>query len=372
MAILLFLYKIFMPKSLVISSGSGVLTDNVSIETSGGVQKVKDDGVTTLKTKFEVKSVYNSMVFRDPGLTAFTPYSATYYDLQYSSELDAFYAVGKATGLSDRSFSISYDNGVTWSHVQMPTYQSGFFSFATHEWRSITRSPQTGVMVAVANQTFPGYYGSYTAVAYSLNNGTTWTTASGLDSLGQWRSVCWSPELGLFCAVRFAVGGAVTACFATSSNGSSWSGKLAQARSWESICWSPELGLFCAVGSGYVATSSNGNSWTVTAVSGISGVGKIVWSPQLGLFCVKAGSLSFASSNGIDWTSKVTISGSSQIWSSDLMAFVGIGGSGGVIVSSNGLDWNLACPNSGDTRMTQSSKTGAFLSINGNSIRKFL
>lgn len=354
-----------MPKNLVISSGAGVLTDNTSLETKNGIQQIKDGGVSTLKTKFEAKAVYSSMIFRDPGSTVFTPYLAYYRDIQYSPEIDAFYAVGEADNwFADRSFSISYNNGETWTHTQMPYYMAGIFDYRKLNWTSIIRSPQTGVMVATSPDFGMGFN-----IAYSSNNGATWGTSAISASI---QSVCWSPELGLFCASVNAVSSSPVTSFYTSSNGSSWNQRLAIGKSWGSICWSPQLGLFCAVGSGYVATSSNGIAWTVTSVPGMLPT-RVVWSPELGIFCAKGFGKFFVSSDGINWTSKV-ISGAAFLscWSSDLMAFVGFSGSN-IFTSSNGLDWNLVSIIGGGTAaIAQSSKTGAFLSVNGNTIRKFL
>ena len=79
-----------------------------------------------------------------------------------------------------------------------------------------------------------------------------------------WNSVCWSPELGLFCAV------ASLTMAATSPDGITWTQRTLPVRAaWWSICWSPELGLFCTVvynNSTIAATS------TITPVAGTSTV----------------------------------------------------------------------------------------------------
>jgi hypothetical protein len=60
-----------------------------------------------------------------------------------------------------------------------------------------------------------------------------------------WRSVCWSPNLGLFCAVAYTgTGNRVM----TSPDGINWTIRASAAdNNWRSVCWSPNLGLFCAV-----------------------------------------------------------------------------------------------------------------------------
>ena len=79
-----------------------------------------------------------------------------------------------------------------------------------------------------------------------------------------WWGVCWSPELGLFCAVAaIGTGNRVM----TSPDGITWTTRTSAANNgWRSVCWSPELGLFCAVaisGTGNrVMTSVSGNTFT--------------------------------------------------------------------------------------------------------------
>jgi hypothetical protein len=75
-------------------------------------------------------------------------------------------------------------------------------------------------------------------------NGIDWTIrASAANNI--WNSVCWSKELGIFCAVSASgTGNRVM----TSPNGIDWTlGTSAADNDWLSICWSPELHLFCAV-----------------------------------------------------------------------------------------------------------------------------
>ncbi|HMO30873.1 hypothetical protein, partial [Enterovirga sp.] len=61
-----------------------------------------------------------------------------------------------------------------------------------------------------------------------------------------WVSVCWSAELGLFCAVATTgTGNRVM----TSPDGINWTiGTSGADNTWSSGCWSAELGQFCAVG----------------------------------------------------------------------------------------------------------------------------
>ena len=77
-------------------------------------------------------------------------------------------------------------------------------------------------------------------------------------ALGKWRGVCWSPKLGLFCAVGLY--GKV----ATSPDGVTWTERTVSTNNWWSVCWSPEQGVFCAVAQSgnKAATSPDGETWT--------------------------------------------------------------------------------------------------------------
>ena len=98
-----------------------------------------------------------------------------------------------------------------------------------------------------------------------------------------WKSICWSPELGLFCAV--AAGSDIAA---TSPDGKNWTQQtLPVTANWYSVCWSPELGLFCAISwsSDIAATSPDGTNWTQRKLPVSANWRSICWSPELGLFC---------------------------------------------------------------------------------------
>jgi hypothetical protein len=76
----------------------------------------------------------------------------------------------------------------------------------------------------------------------------------------------------------------------TSPDGINWSTQASPAdNTWNSVCWSPELRLFCAVaGSGTgnrVMTSKNGISWTVGFSASDVIYYKVCWAPELRTFC---------------------------------------------------------------------------------------
>jgi len=137
--------------------------------------------------------------------------------------------------------------------------------------------------------------------------GITWTIrTSAADN--SWFSVCWSPELSLFCAVADSgIGNRVM----TSPDGITWTIRTSAAdNNWLSVCWSPELSLFCAVaanGTGNrVMTSPDGITWTIRTSAADNSWLSVCWSPELSLFCAVAYSGTdnrvMTSPDGITWT----------------------------------------------------------------------
>ena len=75
----------------------------------------------------------------------------------------------------------------------------------------------------------------------------------------------------------------------TSPDGITWTTKTTIANTWRSVCWSAELGIFCAVASAgtsgtYVMTSPDGNTWTTRTSAADNQWYNVCWSPELGMF----------------------------------------------------------------------------------------
>lgn len=143
-------------------------------------------------------------------------------------------------------------------------------------WRSICWSPELNLFCAVT-------YGSN--VAATSPDGITWTERI-LPFSQNWCSVCWSPELMLFCAIVYG-----NTIAATSPDGINWTERtLPTSRRWYSVCWSPKLMLFCAIASNSsaVATSHDGITWTERTLPSLQDWRSICWSPELRLFCAVA------------------------------------------------------------------------------------
>jgi len=107
-------------------------------------------------------------------------------------------------------------------------------------WRSITWSPQLGIFVAVP--TSSATYGA----AYS-SDGKTWITAGTNLPVSTGWTVTWSPQLGIFVAVADS---SATYGAAYSSDGKTWitaGTNLPISTGWRSLTWSPQLGIFVAV-----------------------------------------------------------------------------------------------------------------------------
>lgn len=168
------------------------------------------------------------------------------------------------------------------------------------QWQGVCWSPELGLLCAVAGD------GSGNRVATSPD-GINWTLrASAVDNI--WSAVCWSSDLGLFCAVASdGTGNRVM----TSPDGIAWTARASAADNvWSSVCWSSELGLFCAVansGTGNrVMTSPDGITWTARASAADNSWFSVCWSSELGLFCAVAytgaGNRVMTSPDGIAWS----------------------------------------------------------------------
>jgi hypothetical protein len=214
---------------------------------------------------------------------------------------------------------------------------------ADNSWRGICWSAELGLFCAIASS------GTGSRVMTSPD-GATWTArTSAADN--EWYGLCWSPELGLFCAVSITgTGNRVM----TSPDGIAWTARTSAAdNNWHSVCWSAELGLFCAVsitGAGNrVMTSPDGIAWTARTSAADNNWRGICWSAELGLFCAVAssgiGNRVMTSPDGVTWTTRTTAVSNqwwSVCWSAELGLFcaTAITGTGNqVMTSPDGVTW---------------------------------
>ena len=177
---------------------------------------------------------------------------------------------------------------------------------------------------------------------------TTWVSRT--TPADAWHDICWSPELGLFCAVGTASN------VMTSPDGINWTSRTISSGQWTDVCWSPQLSMFCAVGnltSGYcIATSYDGISWGTRTCTDIGDVRGVCWSPEKGLFVITAiaGTKRAATSpDGINWTARTSSNDLNSwmdvCWSAELGLFCAVGYAGTgkrVMISSDGVTWTEA------------------------------
>ena len=114
-----------------------------------------------------------------------------------------------------------------------------------------------------------------------------------------WISICWSPELGLFCGLAYRRAD-IDLYSVTSPDGITWSPHVIMAAAGTPkvfICWSPELHLFCAVGE-HILISTNGSTWeTILTIR----LNSVCWSSEKNEFCAVGGGFLMTSANGRSW-----------------------------------------------------------------------
>ena len=242
-------------------------------------------------------------------------------------------------------------------------------SAADNSWYSVCWSPELCMFCAVS------ITGTGTRVMTS-SDGITWTTrTNSIDN--EWYSVCWSPKLSLFCAVSSTGTGTRVM---TSPDGITWTTRTsATDNNWRSVCWSPEKNLFCAVsisGTGNrVMTSPDGTTWTAQTSAANNNWYSVCWSPELGLFCAVSISGTddrvMTSPDGITWTTRTSASNNnwtSVCWSPELMIFCAVSTTGSnncVMTSPDGITWTTRTSASSNTwsNITWSSKLGLFVAV---------
>jgi hypothetical protein len=201
-------------------------------------------------------------------------------------------------------------------------------------------------------------------------DGFTWTTRTSLTTLSTtlghsiaWASVCWSRELGLFCAVgvdNIPLSEEINNyCVALSRDGINWSTSTSGVKNyqWGYVCWSAELGLFCAVSLSSTSTnrimvSRDGYNWSnATNGNGSYNYLKVCWSPELGLFCATGVGNIIVSRDGYNWTPSISgvrnTAWTGVCWSRELGLFCAVSptasaGNNEVIISRDGYNWTEA------------------------------
>jgi hypothetical protein len=242
-------------------------------------------------------------------------------------------------------------------------------SAADNNWRSVCWSPELRLFCAVADT------GIGNRVMTSPD-GIVWTArVSAADN--EWVSVCWSPELRLFCAVAVTgVGNRVM----TSPDGIVWTARTSAAdNAWFCVCWSSKLRLFCAVaasGTGNrVMTSPDGIVWTARTSAADNAWRSVTYAQGLGLFCAVSssgtGNRVMTSPDGIVWTARTSAADNDWFfvsWAQDIglfcvVALTGVGNR--VMTSPDGIVWTArtSATNNDYLSVTWAPELGRFCSV---------
>jgi hypothetical protein len=217
-----------------------------------------------------------------------------------------------------------------------------------------------------------GFVAVGTNVVMTSTNGTTWTQRTPVPS-GDWMSVCWSDELGIFVAV-----GSLYISM-TSEDGITWQTYPMGNNFWSYICWSAELRLFVAVNINKIYTSNDGQNWILSSNS--VGSISICWSAELGLFVgVNDNLYIIISSDGVTW-SQITNPYSdrywySVCWSAELGLFAciaynysSVSMQNVVMTSPDGINWTIRQTPAINTIFNQicwSPELGIFVAVGKN------
>lgn len=240
--------------------------------------------------------------------------SKTFQAVAWSPELQIFCASGGG-GSGDWDRVSTSPDGINWTARETTRSNASFVGVV---W---AQALERFIIISNINAAFVDSGGS--GGAATSPDGINWT-AHTLPKYGLWRSLAWSPALGLACAVGNFSG---TEDVLTSPDGETWTIRDSSHNlDWSSVIWVAELGLFVAVGSGVdvtqaVMTSPDGINWTArdTPEEFNEGIRGVTWSPKDELLVAPAyapSSNAIATSpDGINWT-RQTILPTSRIWNS--------------------------------------------------------
>ena len=168
-------------------------------------------------------------------------------------------------------------------------------------------------------------------IAYSLNNGTTFTPVGVLQLTSTGKDVTYSLPLNLWLAVGTGLHNS-----ATSRNGITWTASTVLdaifTTSPNTIVWSDAAGIFVAGGSGtnVLAWSPDGITWTSSVTTLITTINSVAYSLQYNQWIAVGGgsiSISYSVDNALTWLPAAFYSGytGNQVsWSPQLSLYVAV------------------------------------------------
>lgn len=243
-------------------------------------------------------------------------------------DLSSFYAV------SDTGSVVKSVDGVTWTLVTGVGLPASNFDIHSLVW-----SPELQMFLIMGSNSSTGGARSYAW------DGTTLTDLS--TAVPYYISAAtWSPELQMFIAVGSTTGFTFSASkCVTSVDGINWTDHSAALNSALSggggyandVIWIPELSCFVVVGgSGAIATSPDGATWTYRATPAAN-LNKFAWSSPLNLLLLSRSGSYYYSSDAVTWTSAgLSMGDGNSAWSDLLNVFLGFF-TNGFLYSSTGV-----------------------------------
>jgi hypothetical protein len=272
----------------------------------------------------------NGTSYTDRSIPGNTRYSA----VAYCDSLGKFIAVCSGGTVTQWAYS---GDAINWTAIASPPFTNA---------QNVAWSKDLNIAVAWSSSATNG-------MAWSTDL-TTWTVVSNAGCISSISSpgghaICWSPELGIFCAAGQATG---TNQYATSPDGKTWTGNTTGTLvNLCGIAWGGDghgggAQRFIAVGTGNVVrTSTNGTSWTSETFATTPGTVAvdIAYSPLLDRFVVVGnnGTCQTREGGSATWTQR-TISNHtwrSIVWSAGVRLFVVVADDGSVATSPDGITW---------------------------------
>ena len=231
----------------------------------------------------------------------------------------------------------------------------------------------------IASPTLPRHYSTQIYRKKLIGVSQIWTKYNA--PIGNWNSVIWVDQLGLFVAVGAkGTGGTAGSRVMTSPDGKNWTSQTTPADySWNCVCWSPEYGRLVAVASSgtgnRVMTSTSAVSWSLVSTPVDNNWMSVCWSNELSLFVAVAsgagtGNRVMRSSDGLTWTigsGVPDMQWMSVCWGAEPGKFMAVGnaGSNRTMRSLDGITWtNMYVGDSNSwTNVIYASELGLYVCV---------